>query len=61
VSIQRCREIRRNRQTEQVMPLIGALLDAWDGVANDLRSQVADESPALFRSIEAIVRAMGSA
>ena len=50
----------RQEQAEQVMPLIGPLLDALDGLANDTRGALEDEAPSLFDALAAIQRAMGS-
>ena len=44
----------RRRQTHKVMPLIGPLLDAWDGTPNDIKS---DEGIANVREIIAQIDA----
>lgn len=44
----------RREQSEAVMPLIGPLLDAWDGLPNDEKNP----DSTLFRTIEKIARAM---
>jgi hypothetical protein len=48
----------RSKQTEAVMPLIGPLLDAWAGVPNDEQGKLAEDDPALYGALEAIVRAI---
>lgn len=57
------KEVKRLRraQAREVMPLIGGLLDAWDGMALDLREQIAEEKPAFADAIEAINEAMENA
>lgn len=54
------REQLRQQQAVAVMPLIGPLLDALDGLANDTRGALEDEAPSLFDALAAIQRAMGS-
>ena len=44
----------RRKQAEAVMPLIGPLLDAWDGVPNDEK----DHDSALYAVMVKIYRAM---
>lgn len=55
--------LERNRgraaQAKAVMPLIGGLLDAWDGLTNDLRSDT--ELEHLKAQIERIDEAMETA
>jgi hypothetical protein len=48
----------RAEQAEAVMPLIGPLLDAWDGASNDLRTEVLDEAPGLAMYLSRINQAM---
>lgn len=36
-----------NEQASRVMPLIGPLIDAWDGLSNDFTQEIGMESPAL--------------
>jgi hypothetical protein len=48
------RDQLRRDQAERVMPLIGPLLDAWDGTPNDEK----DPDSTLFRVMEKIARAM---
>jgi hypothetical protein len=52
------RENLRSKQTRAVMPLVGPLLDAWEGLPNDLRSSIQDESVDLCEAIDAIRDAM---
>ena len=49
----------RQQQSDAVMPLIGPLLDALDGLANDTRGALEDEAPSLFDALAAIQRAIG--
>jgi hypothetical protein len=44
----------RREQAATVMPLIGPLLDAWDGTPNDEKNP----DSTLFRTMEKIARAM---
>jgi hypothetical protein len=41
-------------QAKAVMPEIGALLDAWDGLPNDFQQEMEEESPALVSAINRI-------
>jgi hypothetical protein len=52
------KESLRLEQNERVMPLIGGLLDAWEGLSNDLRSTIAEEAPELGFYLDRINRAM---
>lgn len=53
-SIDRELEGLRNEQAKAVMPLIGPLLDAWEGVPNDMKCELED----LTEAIAAIERGM---
>lgn len=44
-AIKRERDNLRLVQAKAVMPKIGPLLDAWEGLSNDLRGQIMDEAP----------------
>jgi len=44
----------RQEQADRVMPLIGPLLDALDGLPNDTRGSMESDAPALFDCLEAI-------
>lgn len=57
-TIQAARERLRAVQAAAVMPLIGPLLDAWDGVPNDVKGAVREEAPDLATSLNAICGAM---
>ena len=48
----------RKRQATTVMPLIGPLLDAWDDLPNDVKSDIALDSAALVDCVERIRSAM---
>ncbi|MBK5958065.1 hypothetical protein CCR97_08020 [Rhodoplanes elegans] len=48
----------RAEQAARVMPLIGPLLDAWDGLPNDIRSLVRDEHPELGTHLNQIAAAV---
>lgn len=37
----------RREQAQRVMPLIGGLLDAWEQMPNDLRSDLDEQCPML--------------
>jgi hypothetical protein len=47
-------DLLRREQAAAVMPLIGPLLDAWDGMPNDEK----DPDSTLFRVMEKIAAAM---
>jgi hypothetical protein len=53
-------EVQRLRaeQAAGVMPQIGPLLDAWDGMDNDTKEVLREEAPDLARALVAISRAM---
>lgn len=53
-------ELKRLRaaQAKAVMPLIGALLDAWDGMETDEKAAIEEASPDFAEAMEAIVKAM---
>lgn len=36
--------------------LIGTLLDAWEGTANDFKSDLLDQFPSLHNSLDALAR-----
>lgn len=48
----------RARQTKTVMPLIGGLLDAWEGVPNDFRCDIKEHAASLADYLDAINRKM---
>jgi hypothetical protein len=48
----------RAEQAAAVMPLIGPMLDAFDGMPGDFRSDLTEEAPGLYRHIKAISAAM---
>ena len=48
----------RRAQAEQVMPLIGPLLDAWEGTDLSFRSDLCDQYKALHDALQSIVRAV---
>ncbi len=48
----------RAAQAKRVMPLIGPLIDAWDGVANDVRSDLIYHEPEFVEYLERIIMEM---
>ena len=52
------RAILRAAQSVRVMDVIGDLLDGWDALPNDVRSDLEVESPLLTAAISAINAAM---
>ena len=52
------RAILRAVQSVRVMDVIGDLLDGWDALPNDVRSDIEAESPLLTAAISAINAAM---
>lgn len=45
-------------QAKAVMPLIGPLLDAWEGVSNDVKSSLREDEPRLCKFLDEINAAM---
>ncbi|MCP4020107.1 MAG: hypothetical protein GY750_16995, partial [Lentisphaerae bacterium] len=52
------RQALREQQARDVMPQIGPLLDAWEGLPNDTRHDLCEESPALANAVRLIEEAM---
>ena len=52
------RQLLIEEQVKKVMPLIGGLLDAFDGMPNDVRSYLEDEAPHLIDYLLKIDRGM---
>lgn len=56
--------IRRERgnarlvQAKKVMPLIGGLLDAWEGMSNDEKGSLREDHPSLCEHLDRIDAAM---
>jgi len=48
----------RKEQAQRVMPLIGPLLDAWEAVPGDLRSEIKEFAPQLAEHLNHIFDAM---
>jgi hypothetical protein len=48
------REELRDEQAKRVMPLIGSLIDAWDGMYADDVIELEEMRPSLVRAIKAI-------
>jgi len=57
------REVKglRIAQSKAVMPLIGPLLDAWDGVPNDSKGAMREDAPVLCEYLDKINAAMEDA
>ena len=55
------RDILRAEQSANVMPLIGPLLDAWDGLNNDTKGVLREEGPDLTKYLASINHAMEAA
>lgn len=49
---------QRRLQAAKVMPLIGQLLDAWDGIPNDLKGEIISSSVSFHQTIMQINDAM---
>ena len=49
---------RRAEQAKRVMPLIGPLLDAWEQLPNDVRSDIELAHPSLLWAMQNIVAAI---
>jgi hypothetical protein len=52
------RERMRADQAAAVMPQIGPLLDAWEGISNDVKGAITIEAPGLVRHLKSINRSM---
>lgn len=48
----------RIMQAKTVMPLIGPLLDAWEGASNDFKSSLRQDEPVLCDYLDKISTAM---
>lgn len=48
----------RREQAKAVMPLIGGLLDQWEGMSNDAKGSLREESPVLCEYLDRIDAAM---
>lgn len=48
----------RRKQMRAVMPLIGPLLDAWDGAPNDLKGEIEEGATDLAEALDSIRDAM---
>lgn len=57
------REHRNARivQTKKVMPLIGGLLDAWEGMSNDEKGALREDNPSLCEHLDRIDAAVEGA
>lgn len=55
--IEKERQALRDAQAKSVMPLIGGLLDAWEGLPNDLKGQI-EEASVLGEYLDSIENAM---
>jgi hypothetical protein len=57
---QRNREILRlqAKQAKAVMPMIGQLLDAWEGIPNDIKSDLSEDCPAFVCYMDELDAAM---
>lgn len=51
----------RKAQAARVMPIIGPLLDAWEGVPNDLRFEIEEHAGELAGYLDEIEAAMEDA
>jgi hypothetical protein len=50
---------KAKRQLDALFPFIGQLLDAWEGMPNDLKSDIEIESPSLVGAINGLFEAVG--
>jgi len=48
----------QKQQALNVMPQIGPLLDAWEGLPNDMRYDLCEESPAFADAMRIIAQGM---
>lgn len=60
-AIKRERGNARLVQAKKVMPLIGGLLDAWDGMSNDEKGSLREDNPSLCEHLDRIDAAMEGA
>lgn len=59
-AIKRDRQGARIIQAKAVMPLIGPLLDAWEGIPNDTKGALREDEPMLCDYLDRINAAMES-
>lgn len=57
-AIRRERQGLRIVQARAVMPLIGPLLDAWEGIPNDAKDAMREDEPVLCEYLDRIAAAM---
>ena len=57
-AIKREHQNARIVQAKAVMPLIGPLLDAWEGIPNDAKGALRENEPALCDCLDRINAAM---
>jgi hypothetical protein len=50
---------RLQARAEAVTPLVGKLLDAWEGMPNDLKADVESESPSIVEAIKGLFEVTG--
>ena len=54
------RETLRTEQFNAVMPLIGPLLDSFDGIPNDMRSELQEQCASFYDAMQALVKEVGN-
>jgi hypothetical protein len=57
-AIERALAKLRSQQADRVMPLIGPLLDQWEGLPNDTKGAWREDSPAICEYLDKIDSAM---
>jgi hypothetical protein len=60
-AVRRERQGLRIVQAKKVMPMVGPLLDAWEGTPNDLKADIREAAPELAMTLEAIADIMENA
>jgi hypothetical protein len=60
-AVRRERRGLRIAQSKAVMPLIGPLLDAWEGAPNELKSLVEEHAGGLYEYLQKVAGAMEEA
>lgn len=48
----------RARQSKRVMAVVPGLLDAWEAIPNDVKSDLRENAPTLARQLDALDRAV---
>jgi hypothetical protein len=50
--------VEDDRRLLNLFKAVGNLIDRWDGLPNDLRSQINDEAPVFTAAVQQLIRAI---